>query len=169
MASPPIGPGWVGDQAASFLASLPPRGSLLALDVSRRRVGAAGTDALRRLVTPLATWPRRGWAQDLGRLQRLVAEREVAGLVVGWPLNMDGSVGPMAQAARDTARRLAIELGLPALLQDERLTSFAVEAAVEEGRVRRPVRGAPLDHLAAAVILEDALRRLGASVGDREQ
>lgn len=147
----------------AFMAALPPRGSLLALDVSKRRLGLAGTDVERRLATPLATLMRAHAAKDLDRLRRVVHEREVVGLVVGLPINMDGSEGPMAQAARREAAALAKGLGLPVLLQDERLTSFAVAAAIEEGKLPRPRKGQPTDHYAAAVILEDALRALAAA------
>ena len=111
-------------------------------------------------MTPLVTLERAGLARDVERLRRHVQERRVVGLVVGWPLNMDGSAGPMAERAEAEAKTFARALGLPYRLQDERLTSFAVEAAVEEGRLPRPKKGQPLDHYAAAVILEDALRAL---------
>jgi putative Holliday junction resolvase len=143
---------------------LPPRGSLLALDVSKRRIGLAGSDVERRLATPLATLQRGNAGRDLERLRRAARERAAVGLVVGFPLNMDGSEGPMAKAARREAVALAEALALPALLQDERLTTFAVEDAIEEGRLPRPKRGAPTDHYAAAVILEDALKALGGAV-----
>jgi putative Holliday junction resolvase len=150
----------VGDNLTAFLALLPRRGSLLALDVSKRRIGLAGTDVERRLVTPLITFERAGPARDAERLRRAVRERQVVGLVVGLPLNMNGSEGPMAQAARREAEALAAALGLPVLLQDERLTTFAVEDAVQEGRLPRPRKGQPVDHYAAAVILEDVLRAI---------
>ena len=148
------------DNAADFRALLPARGSLLALDVSRKRIGLAGTDVERRLATPLATLERRGAKADLDRLATTVRERRPVGLVIGLPINMDGSEGPMAKAMRAEAARLAAALGLPALLQDERLSTFAVEDAIAEGRLPRPRRGQHLDHYAAMVILEDALRVL---------
>jgi len=150
----------VCDNAAAFAALLPARGSLLALDVSKRRIGLAGTDQERRLATALATFERAGPARDLDRLGRVVRERRVVGLVIGLPLNMDDSEGPMAKAARAEATRLAIALALPILLQDERLSTFAVEDAIAEGRLPRPRKGQPVDHHAAAVILADALRAL---------
>ena len=148
------------DNAADFRALLPARGSLLALDVSRKRIGLAGTDVERRLATPLATLERRGAKADLDRLAAAVRERRPVGLVIGLPINMDGSEGPMATAMRAEAARPAAALGLPALLQDERLSTFAVEDAIAEGRLPRPRRGQHLDHYAAMVILEDALRAL---------
>jgi putative Holliday junction resolvase len=153
----------VAPDLEAWRALLPPHGSLLALDASRRRLGLAGTDPERRLVTPLATLVRGRWTEDVAKLDRVIRERGVEGLVVGLPLNMDGSEGPMAQAARALARNLDAAFGLPVHLQDERLTTFAVRDAIEEGRLRRPRRkGEPLDHYAAAVILEDALRALAA-------
>ena len=144
----------------AFRELLPLRGSLLALDASKRRIGLAGTDPDRRLVTPLTTIARRAWADDVAHLGRIIRERKVVGLVVGLPLNMDGSEGPMAQTARRLAQDLDAAFGLPILLQDERLTTFAVEDAIQEGRLPRPRKGQPTDHYAAAVILEDALRAL---------
>ncbi len=148
------------DNAADFRALLPPKGSLLALDLSKRRIGVAGSDHERRLATPIATLDRAGPARDGERLARLARTRQAVGLVVGLPINMDGSEGAAAKAARADAARLAAALGLPALLQDERLSTFAVEDAIAEGRLPRPRKGQPVDHYAAMVILEDALRAL---------
>ncbi|MFO1073423.1 MAG: Holliday junction resolvase RuvX [Geminicoccaceae bacterium] len=149
------------DNLQAFQALLPARGSLLALDVSKRRIGLAGSDLDRRLATPLRTLERAGAAKDAERLRQAVRERQAVALVLGLPLNMDGSEGPMAKAARGEAAMIARALALPVLLQDERLTTFAVEDAIEEGRVPRPRKGQPIDHYAAAVILEDVLRALG--------
>ena len=144
---------------------LPATGSLLALDISQRRIGLAGTDAERRLVTPLFTLRRKRWPDDLERIGKLARERSAVGLVIGLPINMDGSEGPMAQGMRDRARSIEASLGLPAWLQDERLSTEAVKQAIDEGRLPRPKRGQDLDHFAAAVILEDALRALAQREG----
>jgi putative Holliday junction resolvase len=144
----------------SFAAGLPAHGSLLALDGGRRRLGLAGTDLGRRLVTPLFTISRGRWPDDLAKLRRVVEERTVVGLVLGWPLNMDGSEGPACAAARQLGEQLEAAFALPLLLQDERLTTVAVEQAIGEGRLPPPKKGQPLDHYAAAVILEDALRAI---------
>lgn len=145
---------------AAFANRLPKHGSLLALDASKRRLGIAGTDPSRRLVTALETLVRRSWPHDLDRVRRIVGERQAVGLVIGLPLNMDGSGGPVARATRELASALARALTLPCLLQDERLSTFAVNEAIAEGRVLRSRRNEPVDHLAAAVILEDALRAM---------
>ncbi|MFO1038924.1 MAG: Holliday junction resolvase RuvX [Geminicoccaceae bacterium] len=144
---------------SAFAAAVPAGTTLLALDVSRKRIGVAGCDAERRLVTPLLTVERKGRGSDLRRLGEIVRQRRVGGFVLGHPVNMDGTLHDQDEAIRGFARILVEHFGLPVLLQDERLTSFAVEAAIEEGRVAAKP-GEPVDHLAAAVILEDALRAM---------
>lgn len=147
------------EDAAAFAARLPERGALLAVDPGGRRVGVAVSDPTRTIATPLETVTVRDPDRLLERLAALARERGAVGVVVGHPVSMDGRRGPAAEAARELAERIAARLRLPVLLQDERLSTFAVEEAIREGRLRRPRRG-PLDHLAAAVILEDALEAL---------
>ena len=136
-----------------LLAQLPAaerdRPGLLALDVSKRAIGVAGADAGWRLATPLTTIRRRRWAQDLERLQTVIRERAAGALVLGWPLNMDGSEGPRCQAVRAFADQLDATLGLPILLWDERLTTFAAEEAAERAGLRGKKRAEMLDALAA--------------------
>jgi putative Holliday junction resolvase len=147
-----------------LLAHLSERGEelpgLLALDVSKRAIGVAGADAGWRLATPLTTIRRRRWAENLERLERIIAERGAGALVVGWPLNMDGSEGPPAQAVRAFAAKLDAALALPLLLWDERLTTFAAEEAAERAGLRGKKRTEMLDALAAAAILQDMLNTL---------
>lgn len=136
------------DDLAAFAAALPRFGSLLALDVSKRRIGFAGTDVCRLLATPVETWNRRKFADDLARIERHMRNREAVALVVGFPLNADGSFGPRAQAAKDTAKAIDTALALPIWLQDERWST--VEAADRGGA----------DAMAALVVLEDTLRAI---------
>jgi putative Holliday junction resolvase len=147
-----------------LLAQLPgperARPGLLALDVSKRAIGVAGADAGWRLATPLATIRRRRWAEDLERLETIIGERAAGALVLGWPLNMDGSEGPRCQAVRAFADRLDLALGLPILLWDERLTTFAAEEAAEQAGLRGRKRAEMLDALAAAAVLQDFLNLL---------
>jgi putative pre-16S rRNA nuclease len=137
-----------------------PRPGLLALDVSKRTLGVAGADAGWRLATPLLTIQRRRWTQDLARLDHVVRERAAGALVIGWPLNMDGSEGPRCQSVRAFADALARERGLPILLWDERLTTFAAEDAADQAGLRGKRRAEMIDALAAAAILQDALDAL---------
>jgi putative holliday junction resolvase len=144
--------------ARAFVDALGATGSLLALDLSRKRIGVAGSDAGRRLATPLVTLERMSMAADVARIAAICADRRVQALVIGLPLNMDGSQGLAARTMHGWARHLAAALRLPVYLQDERLTTEAVHQAIEEGRLARPKPGGHLDHYAAAVILEDALK-----------
>ena len=147
-----------------LLAQLRARGGerpgLLALDVSKRALGVAGADPGWRLATPLTTIRRQRLAQDLERLRRIVAERAAGVLILGWPLNMDGSEGPRCQAVRAFAEHLDDALGLPILLWDERLTTFAAEEAAERAGLRGKKRTEMLDALAAAALLQDLLNAL---------
>ena len=136
------------------------RPGLLALDVSKRAIGVAGADAGWQLATPLAMIRRRRWAQDLERLQTVIRERAAGALVLGWPLNMDGSEGPRCQAVRAFADQLDATLGLPILLWDERLTTFAAEEAAQRAGLRGRKRTEMLDALAAAAVLQDLLNTL---------
>ena len=108
------------------------RPGLLALDVSKRAIGVAGADASWRLATPLRTIRRRRLEQDLAALGEIVRERAAGALVIGWPLNMDGSEGPRCQSVRAFADRLDAAQGLPMLLWDERLTTFAAEEVADQ-------------------------------------
>jgi putative Holliday junction resolvase len=153
------------DLLAHLPANQRARPGLLALDVSKRAIGVAGADAGWRLATPLTTIRRGRWAQDLERLETIVRERGAGALVLGWPLNMDGSEGPRCQAVRAFADRLDAALGLPILLWDERLTTFAAEEAAEQAGLRGRKRAAMLDALAAAAVLQDLLIALARRSG----
>lgn len=153
------------DDPAAFAALLPPRGALMGLDHGERTIGVAITDPERRIASPLAG-VRKGRFRDTGaEIARLCAERTVAGLVVGLPLNMDGSTGPSAQSARAFARNLAALLGLPVLLWDERLSTAAVTRTLIEADTSRRRRAEVVDKMAAAYILQGALDRLSRQAG----
>jgi putative holliday junction resolvase len=133
---------------------------LLALDVSKRAIGVAGADGGWQLATPLRTVRRGRFAQDLDGLRSIIRERAAGALVLGWPLNMDGSEGPRCQAVRAFAEKLDAALDLPILLWDERLTTFAAEEAAERAGLRGKKRAEFLDALAAGALLQDFLNAL---------
>lgn len=118
----------------------------------------AATDPDRRLVTPLRTLVRRRLPLDLEALRVVALARAAVGWVVGWPLNMDGTAGPACDRVRSFVASLTATHPLPTLLQDERLTSDAAKEAVVLARFGGIRPGEPVDHIAAAIILEDALR-----------
>src|SRR5438045_3554739 len=102
--------------------SIPPVGKLLGLDLGTRTIGVAVSDALRYTATPLETIARTKFTADAARLLELISQNDIVALVLGLPLNMDGSEGPRAQSTRAFARNLAPKAGLPIAFWDERLS-----------------------------------------------
>lgn len=145
--------------AAEFRAALPGGGVLLGIDTGTRTIGTALCDAGWRFASPGKGIARGKFARDRAALAAIVAERHVAGLVIGLPLNMDGSESPRSQSARAFARNLA-ELGLPALLWDERWSTVSAERALIEQDFSRARRAERIDSAAAATILQAAIDAL---------
>lgn len=133
-----------------------PRGRLLALDVGDRRVGVAVSEESGLLARPLTVFERGARTADWERIQHLAREQRAVGLIVGYPLNDDGSVGPQAQQTARYTRRLAQAVDLPVMLWDERLSTF--EAQERMHAIGKRGRRAPgVDAVAAAVILQSYL------------
>lgn len=112
------------------------------------------------IASPLETIKRRKFKQDLETLTALIDAHEVAGLVLGLPVNLDGTQGPRAQSARALARNLNMALPLPILLWDERLTTAQAERILIEADATRRRRGEVIDKLAATLILQSSLDRM---------
>jgi putative Holliday junction resolvase len=145
---------------ADAVAVLPPRGVLIGLDLGSKTIGVAASDPDRRVAAPVETISRQRFNLDAQRILDLAAERRAAGLVLGLPVNMDGSEGPRAQATRAFARNLARLTALPIALWDERLSTAAVERALIAADASRAKRRSVIDQHAAAYILQGALDRL---------
>ena len=138
----------------------PPRGALIGLDLGTKTIGVAVSDPDRKLAMGVETIARKSFTKDAERLLALAAERAAVGLVLGLPVNMDGSEGPRAQSTRAFARNLAKLTELPIALWDERLSTAAVERQLIDADVSRKKRAAVIDQHAAAFILQGALDRL---------
>jgi len=134
----------------------------LGVDVGKARIGLALADDVLRTARPLRTVARRADAAPLADIGETAREFEVTQLVVGLPLNMDGTEGPAARHARGFAAKLAAALGLPAALQDERLSTFEAERRLRERGVSGKDVRAQVDAEAAAVILQEWLDGSGA-------
>jgi len=133
----------------------------LGIDLGRRRIGLAVSDAEDRIAFPAGTLQSRGMVRDLAAIAELVRERGVRRVVVGLPIHMDGRQGPEAQAAKVFAERLQQYLELPVTTLDERWTSVAAERSLREmGRREREMRGR-VDSLAATLLLRTFLERRG--------
>jgi putative Holliday junction resolvase len=142
------------------LVALPPTGKLLGLDLGTKTIGVAISDGMRYSATPLETIKRTKFTEDANRLLELIKENNAVGLVLGLPLNMDGSEGPRVQSTRAFARNLAQKTDLPIAFWDERLSTAAVTRTLLEADVRRNKRAEVVDKLAASYILQGALERL---------
>lgn len=158
MASQPI-----TTTAAAFREALPDGGVLMALDIGTRTIGTAFCDAGWRFASPGKTLARGKFGRDKAVLEDLIAQRRVQGLVIGLPLNMDGSEGPRAQASRAYARNLA-PLALPILLWDERWSTASAESAMIAQDMSRARRAERIDSHAAAVILQAATDALSSAI-----
>ena len=149
--------------AAEFRAGLPGGGALLALDLGTQTIGTAFCDAGWRFASPGKTLKRGKFGADRALFAALIAERAVKGLVIGLPLNMDGSEGPRAQSSRAYARNLAV-LNLPILLWDERWSTTDAERGLIAQDMSRAKRADRIDSAAAAVILQGAIDALAGGV-----
>lgn len=148
--------------------TLPPRGRLMGVDLGTKTIGLALSDPDRRIASPLETIRRAKFGPDAARIAAIVAQHAVAGLVVGLPLNMDGSSGPRVQATRAFMRNLGPLLPCPIVPWDERLSTVAVTRMLIEADTSRARRGEVVDKVAAAYILQGALDRLGSLAADDE-
>jgi putative Holliday junction resolvase len=146
---------------------LPVRGALIGLDLGTKTIGVAASDPDRRLATTVETIARKTFSADAARLLLLAGERKAAGIVLGLPINMDGSEGPRAQSSRAFARNLARITELPIALWDERLSTAAVERELIATDMSRARRAKVIDQHAAAYILQGALDRLIRERADR--
>jgi putative Holliday junction resolvase len=145
--------------AAEFRAALPDGGVLLGLDTGTVTIGTATCDAGWRFATAGKPIAKGKFARDRAAIEALIAARAIAGLVIGLPLNMDGSESPRSQSARAFARNLTV-LGLPILLWDERWSTQAAERGLIEQDMSRAKRAERIDSAAAATILQAAIDAL---------
>lgn len=148
------------DGIEAFAAALPPHGALMGLDLGTETIGVAASDTFRRVATPIETIKRRKFTLDAEKLFALTAHRTVTGLILGLPLNMDGTEGPRVQSTRAFARNLERLTDLPIAFWDERLSTVAAERALLEADTTRKRRAEVIDHVAASYILQGALDRM---------
>ena len=142
---------------------------LLGLDLGEKTIGLALSDPLLSVATPLQTLKRLKFSANADELLALIREHGIGGLVIGLPLNMDGSEGPSAQSARAFARNFAQKSEVAIVLWDERLSTAAVTRTLLEADSSRKRRAEVVDKMAAAYILQGALDRLSRLARAREE
>jgi putative Holliday junction resolvase len=145
--------------AAEFRETLPMGGRLLGLDVGTKTVGAALCDAGWTIATPAELIMRAKFSVDMARIRDLAGKQNAVGIVIGLPLNLDGSESPRTQSTRAFARNLE-QLGLPILLWDERWSTQAVTRTLLDADASRARRAELVDKMAAAYILQGAIDAL---------
>lgn len=146
----------------AFAAALPARGRLLALDVGTKTIGTALCDAHWTIASPATLITRGKFTADKGAIALLITREQVKGVIIGLPLNLDGSESPRTQSTRAFARNLEM-LGLPILLWDERWSTAAVERQMIAADITRAKRAVRIDCAAAAYILQGAIDRLASA------
>ena len=143
-----------------FADALPAGRAIFGLDFGEKTIGVATSDLRRVVATPIMVIRRVKFTLDAAQLLKMVAERNIAGLILGLPRNMDGSEGPRAQATRAFARNLSGLSDLPISYWDERLSTVAATRALLEADTSRKRRNEVIDQVAAGYILQGALDRL---------
>lgn len=139
---------------------LAPEARLLGLDLGTKTIGMALSDVTRSVATPFRTLKRGKFTADAKEIAGVVDVNQVGAVLIGLPLNLDGTEGPRAQSTRAFARNLGGHLDVPIVFWDERLSTAAVERHLLEADASRKRRAEVIDRMAAAYILQGALERL---------
>jgi len=145
---------------SDFAAALPPMRAIAGLDLGTKTIGVAVSDGMRSVATPLETVKRHKFGRDAEALLAILAKRDIAGVVLGLPRNMNGTEGPRCQSTRAFARNFSALWDRPIGFWDERLSTVAAEKALLEADTTRKRRAELIDHVAASYILQGALDRL---------
>lgn len=149
------------EDLSSDASHIPPFQALMGLDLGTKTIGVAVSDGMQSVATPLETVKRKRFTLDAERLLEIIKDRNVGAIILGLPLNMDGTEGPRVQSTRAFARNLEKLTPLPITFWDERLSTVAAERALLEGDTSRKRRSEVIDHVAASYILQGVLDRLG--------
>lgn len=144
-----------------FLAALPRDRAVAGLDLGTKTIGVAVSDRRLSVATPLETIRRTKFTADANALLAICTARDIGGIILGLPYNMDGSEGPRCQSTRAFARNLTSLSDMPIGYWDERLSTVAAERALLEADTSRKRRSEVIDHVAAGYILQGALDRFG--------
>ena len=150
----------VFENAADFLNSLDLFGPILALDLGTKTIGVAVSDSTRTIATPVNIISRTKFSHDLEEICSLNSRYTIQGIVLGLPINMNGSEGPRCQSTRSFATKLSTATNVPICLWDERLSTVAAERILIESDISRKSRSKVIDKLAACYILQGLLDRL---------
>ena len=144
------------------ISGLPRQGRLISLDPGTKRIGVAICDETQMVARPLDRIERTSWKKLHEKVRAIVSEFDAVGLVIGLPLESDGTESPMSAEAREMARKFSLSLDIPVVLEDERVSSYAAKSRLWERGLSIEESRRLVDSEAAAIILSDVLERLRA-------
>ena len=145
------------NDSKQFREIIPLKNSILGIDLGKKRTGIAISDINQKIASPLKVIENMKFNEILDILKKIVTDRDICAIVVGDPINMDGSIGPKSQSSRSFIRNLSKELDIPILLWDERLTTVSAERSLLEADLSRKKRQQIIDKIAASIILQNFL------------
>ena len=145
------------NDSKQFREIIPLKNSILGIDLGKKRTGIAVSDINQKIASPLKVIENMKFNEILNILEKIVTERNICAIIVGDPINMDGSIGPKSQSSRSFIRNLSKELNIPILLWDERLTTVSAERSLLEADISRKKRQQIIDKIAASIILQNFL------------
>ena len=150
----------ISDPVSAFLDEIPVDGSLMGLDFGTKTIGIAVSDTRQTIATGIKTIRRTKFQQDLQSLKLIIKDRQIKGMVLGLPKNMNGTEGPRCQSTRTFAKNISSSIQIPITFWDERLSSVVAERSLIEANASRQRRTKVIDYVAASFILQGALDRL---------
>lgn len=145
-----------------FREIIPFKSSILGIDLGKKRIGIAVSDINQKIASPLRVIENMKFKETLNILKEILTERDVCAIIVGDPINMDGSIGPKSQSSRSFIKNLSKDLDIPILLWDERLSTVSAERSLLEADISRKKRQQVIDKIAASIILQNFLDYLNA-------
>ena len=145
------------NDSKQFREIIPLKNSILGIDLGKKRTGIAVSDINQKIASPLKVIENMKFNEILNILEKIVTERNICAIIVGDPINMDGSIGPKSQSSRSFIKNLSKELDIPILLWDERLTTVSAERSLLEADISRKKRQQIIDKIAASIILQNFL------------
>ena len=140
-----------------FLLNILPKKRLLGIDPGTKTLGIAVSNTDLTVASPIKTIKRKKLSSDINELMSVLNHYDIAGLIMGWPLNMDGSIGPRCDSVRDFTKSILKVKDIPIFFQDERMSTMAIERPMINEDMTRKKRSARTDHLAACWILQTTL------------
>lgn len=145
-----------------FIENIGVEGALMGLDLGEKTIGVAVSDTRQTVATGIKTIKRTKFQQDLTILTQIIFGRDIKGLILGLPKNMNGSEGPKCQSTRAFAKNISLTVQLPITFWDERLSTVAAERSLIEANASRRRRAEVIDYVAASFILQGVLDRVSA-------